>query len=179
MKLLSFLHLPDITSLENISNEIKELVYPHRSKLTFYGYSINEEMDECFQSLLYGKYYKLHTLLKLRMDEHARFNRVHSDHFTHYNGPFRYVLWKGMTLLEVAYLLHDQYAIHLLEFHQRTICHTISSYQSKFGIQAIQLALQSREKEVAKMIWNNIHVGTREYFKQLEPGLLADLDIFG
>ena len=175
MQLISFLHLPDIPSLENTSHEIKKLVYPYRSKLTFYGYPITNDMYQCFHSLFYSHYENMTNVLEERLDERGRGDRTRVDSF--YSGPYRYALWNGMTMLEIAYLLYDFKAIRILKDHQRTICHQISAYHSEFGIEAVKLALQSGDEKVANLIWNQIHIRNREYFKQAEPELLSCLEI--
>ena len=180
MQLLKFLNLPDVLSLEKSCHEIKRLVFPHRSNITFYGLSLPDKTkkDTIFYYLFYSQYDRLHQSLVEREDEQlGKRSRISYPVLYRPNSIF-YKLWEDMTLLEIAYLLRDDRAISILLDNNRTICHSMRSYTSEFGSKALINAIDQGDTLVFYSIWEKIHVSNQDYFKERYPYISNYLSTF-
>ena len=108
--------------------------------------------DDLFYLLFTQQYRELHFALCVRQDEKNVSERDVQ------RPCFVYVLYHGMTLLEIALLLHDTKAIQLLsKKHNRGIYYEQHSYTSYFYKNALELALDNKDADVVKTIWSLYH----------------------
>ena len=139
--ILPFMNYPDILSLMKCSLRIYRIYIIYKQPYSFYGLPLPKEKGIWFD-IFYQRYTSLEEALQSNLDYYIRYHYINiNTRLFEKKGPFTktILLYNGMNLMEIAYMLRDSTAIKLLNQYKRTTAHIISRYTSKYGNQAYAL----------------------------------------
>jgi len=152
--ILPFMNYPDILSLMKCSRQIHRIYILYKQPHSFYGIPLPKEKGIWFD-IFYQRYESLEYALQSDLDIHTRYHHINVDtRLPALDGPYTKstLLYNGMNLVEIAYMLRDSTAIELLRQYKRTPVHVIHNYSSKYGNQAHALLLVYHDHDVKEKL---------------------------
>jgi hypothetical protein len=148
------MNYPDILVLMRCSKYMYRVyvIYPH--PFTFYGISLPKQKGIWFD-LFYQRYDSLESALQQKSDINIRYHDINMDTgYPYTNGPVttKSLLFHGMNLMEIAYMLRDEKAIALLQKYHRTTVHSFYSISAVYGQHAHSLVVAYHDHDVREKL---------------------------
>lgn len=152
--ILPFMNYPDILVLMRCSKYIYKIYIIYPQPFTFYGIPLPKQKGIWFD-LFYQRYNSLEVGLQRDLDITVKFHHRNIETgLPIINGPYTTlsVLFHGMNLMEIAYMLRDDRAIALLQKYHRTTVHSFYSITAVYGQHAHSLVVAYHDHDVKEKL---------------------------
>lgn len=152
--ILPFMNYPDILVLMRCSKRMYRIYVLYPQPFTFYGIPLPTQKGIWFD-LFYQRYDSLENALQQKSDITVKFHHVNLvTRLPATSGPSTTssILFHGMNLMEIAYMLRDNNAIALLQKYKRTTVHRLYSCSVVYGQHAHALVVAYNEHAVKEKL---------------------------
>lgn len=152
--ILPFMNYPDILVLMRCSKYMYKIYMIYPSPFTFYGILLPKQKGIWFD-LFYQRYDSLERALQRDFDITIKYHHINiHTGLPATNGPSTRssLLFHGMNLMELAYMLRDDKAIELLQTYHRTTAHQFYSMTAVYGQHAHALVVAYHDHDVREKL---------------------------
>jgi len=150
--ILPFINYPDILVLMRCSKYIYKIYMIYPQPFTFYGIPLPKQKGIWFD-LFYQRYDSLEVALQKDLDITVKIYRnIHAVLPATNGSTTLSVLFHGMNLMEIAYMLRDDRAIALLQKYHRTTVHSFYSITAVYGQHAHSLVVAYHDHDVKEKL---------------------------
>ena len=152
--ILPFMNYPDILIFMRCSKYMYKIYMIYPRSFTFYGIQLPKQKGFWFD-LFYQRYGSLESALQQNLDITVKYHHVNiNTGLPATNDPCTKtsLLFHGMNLMEIAYMLRDDRAIALLQKYHRTTVHSFYSISAVYGQHAHSLVVAYHDHDVKEKL---------------------------
>lgn len=150
-----FLNCTELVQLREVSKDTYAICKKAAKYVNFYGMEIPQTIGP-FYDLFHGNYRSFEFYLQQNLDFKIKSRYRRLDGYTDPNLKKDYIktniIWNGLVLMEVAYMLQDIIAIDILETYNRTTYHCIRAYSTTYGYTSIRLLETYNEHDIKQKL---------------------------